>query len=345
MAEPTVKFKLFQKAIPTNVITGFLGVGKTTAIQHLLQTKPAGERWAVLINEFGKVGIDSQLLKTDDSTEGEITIREVPGGCMCCAAGLPMKVALNQLIGKAKPDRLLIEPSGLGHPEEVIAVLSGEFYQSIIDLHATLTLVDARHIADAKYREHETFQQQLQIADLIVANKADMYGQIEMDALTAYLNAMHLQELPLQITQDAKINPQWLEPNAKFNQVVWQDQPEVFKFKDETQPIPECGYLSLSQQLSGWYSYGWRFKSTFCFDYQALSIWLKQFKQIRLKAVFRTSEGFVAINQADDNLMIEKLPSQPVGSRIEFITDTPLDVQVMENQLLRICGINHVNPS
>ncbi|ODN67564.1 CobW family GTP-binding protein [Methylophaga muralis] len=343
MAEQT--FKLFQKAIPTNVITGFLGVGKTTAIQHLLNTKPANERWAVLINEFGKVGIDSQLLQTDEHSLGEVTIREVPGGCMCCAAGLPMKVALNQLIGKAKPDRLLIEPSGLGHPEEVIAVLSGDFYQSIIDLRATLTLVDARHMADAKYREHETFQQQLQIADLIVANKADMYGQIEIDALTAYLDEMHLQELPLQVTQDAKINPEWLKPKAKFNQAIWHEQPAVFNVDSEEQLIPDCGYLAAAQKLSGWYSYGWRFKSTFCFDYQPLMKWLEQFKQVRLKAVFRTSEGFVAINQADNNLMIKRLPGQAVESRIEFITDKPLDAKIMENQLLQICGINHANPS
>lgn len=343
MVEQT--FRLFQKAIPTNVITGFLGVGKTTAIQHLLNTKPAGERWAVLINEFGKVGIDSQLLQTDEHSVGEVTIREVPGGCMCCAAGLPMKVALNQLIGKAKPDRLLIEPSGLGHPEEVIAVLSGEFYQAIIDLRATLTLVDARHIADAKYREHETFQQQLQIADLIVANKADRYGQSEIDALKAYLNEMHLQELPLHITQDAKINPEWLKPKAKFNQAVWQEQPAVFNLDSEEQLIPDCGYLAATQKLSGWYSYGWRFKSTFCFDYQLLVSWIEQFKQFRLKAVFRTSEGSVAINQANDNLTIEGLPRQPAESRIEFITDKPLEAKIMENQLLKISGIKHVNPS
>jgi G3E family GTPase len=338
-------FKLFQKAIPTNVITGFLGVGKTTAIQQLLNTKPAGERWAVLINEFGKVGIDSQLLQTDDHSLGEVTIREVSGGCMCCAAGLPMKVALNQLIGKAKPDRLLIEPSGLGHPEEVIAVLSGEFYQSIIDLRATLTLVDARHMADAKYREHETFQQQLQIADLIVANKADMYGQSEIAALTAYLNEMHLQELPIQVTQDAKINSEWLKPKAKFNQAVWQEQPAVFNLDNEEQLIPDCGFLVATQKLSGWYSYGWRFKSKFSFDYQSLMTWLEQFKQVRLKAVFRTSEGFVAINQADDNLTIQRLDTQAKESRIELITDTPLDAKKMESQLLQMCGIKHVNPS
>ncbi|MDO8825495.1 GTP-binding protein [Methylophaga sp.] len=345
MVEPTLTFKLFQKAVPTNVITGFLGVGKTTAIQQLLKTKPAGERWAVLINEFGKVGIDSQLLQTDGHAEGEVTIREVPGGCMCCAAGLPMKVALNQLIGKAKPDRLLIEPSGLGHPDEVIAVLTGKFYQSVIDLRATLTLVDARHIRDAKYREHETFQQQLQIADLLVANKADMYDQTAVDDLTRYLGELHLQELPVQVTQKAYIEPEWLKPSAKFNHAVWQEQPAILNLNTDEQPIPECGYLAAEQRLTGWYSYGWRFKTEFCFDYRALLEWLKQFQQIRLKAVMLTSEGFVTINQADDDLTIERHHSKFNESRIELITDMPLDAKKMQNQLLYICGINHVDPT
>ncbi len=99
--------------IPTNILTGFLGVGKTTAILHLLQHKPESERWAVLVNEFGEVGIDGALIAGNYSEEQGVFIREVPGGCMCCAAGLPMQMALNMLLARARPDRLLIEPTGL----------------------------------------------------------------------------------------------------------------------------------------------------------------------------------------------------------------------------------------
>ena len=101
------------RAVPTNIITGFLGVGKTSAILHLLKRKPKNERWAVLVNEFGEIGVDGSLIEGQNSNEHGIFIREVPGGCMCCAAGLPMQIALNQLLIKAKPDRLLIEPSCL----------------------------------------------------------------------------------------------------------------------------------------------------------------------------------------------------------------------------------------
>ena len=119
------------KAVPTNIVTGFLGAGKTTAIVHLLQHKPKNERWALLVNEFGEIGIDGSLMQGQYTEEQGVFIREVPGGCMCCAAGLPMQIALNMLLAKSKPDRLLIEPTGLGHPKEVLEILSNEHYQDV----------------------------------------------------------------------------------------------------------------------------------------------------------------------------------------------------------------------
>ena len=95
------------RAIPTNIITGFLGVGKTSTIIKLMKHKPNNERWAVLVNEFGEIGIDSCLIQGQLSDK-QIFIREVAGGCMCCTAGLSMQIALNQLLKKAKPDRLLM---------------------------------------------------------------------------------------------------------------------------------------------------------------------------------------------------------------------------------------------
>ena len=85
-------------AVPTNIITGFLGVGKTSAILHLLRYKPDNERWAVLVNEFGEIGVDGSLLQGRHAEANGVFVREVPGGCMCCTAGLPMQIALNQLL-------------------------------------------------------------------------------------------------------------------------------------------------------------------------------------------------------------------------------------------------------
>jgi len=95
--------------IPTNLIMGFLGVGKTTAILDLLKQKPQNENWAILVNEFGKVGIDGSIFSLAGAT-----VKEVSGGCLCCATALPFQISINRLLKEVKPDRLLIEPTGLG---------------------------------------------------------------------------------------------------------------------------------------------------------------------------------------------------------------------------------------
>ena len=173
--------------VPTNIITGFLGVGKTSAILQLLKHKPPGERWAVLVNEFGEIGVDGSLLEGQYSNSEGVYIREVPGGCMCCAAGLPMQIALNQLLAKAKPDRLLIEPTGLGHPKEVLQTLSEEHYRDVLSLQKTLTLVDARKLSDPRYTNHDTFNQQIAIADIVIGNKLDLYEDDDKAKLSAYV--------------------------------------------------------------------------------------------------------------------------------------------------------------
>lgn len=106
--------------IPTHVIAGPLGAGKTSLIKHLFTQRPANERWAVLINEFGQIGLDAALLTLDDDG---IAIGEVAGGCLCCVNGAPFQIGLGRLLRKAKPDRLFIEPSGLGHPAQLLAQL------------------------------------------------------------------------------------------------------------------------------------------------------------------------------------------------------------------------------
>ena len=121
-------------AVPTNIITGFLGAGKTTTILNLLKYKPANERWAILVNEFGEIGVDGSLVQGNAGTDTNIHIREVPGGCMCCAAGLPMQIALSQLLRRARPHRLLIEPTGLGHPLEVLRTLSSDHNREILSI-------------------------------------------------------------------------------------------------------------------------------------------------------------------------------------------------------------------
>jgi G3E family GTPase len=131
----------------TNLITGFLGSGKTTSILHLLPISPPMK---MLVNEFGEVGIDGALL-----ADSGALLKEIPGGCMCCVNGLPMQVGLNTLLRQGKPDRLLIEPTGLGHPKQILDLLTAPVYEPWIDLRATLCVMDPRQLLDEKIVNNE----------------------------------------------------------------------------------------------------------------------------------------------------------------------------------------------
>src|SRR3954467_12792812 len=156
--------------IPTNLITGFLGVGKTTAVIDLLRRKPPGSGWAVLVNEYGEVGIDAALI--EGSGPDGVTVREVGGGCVCCATAPYLPVALHFLLLDAKPDRLLIETTGLGHPAKLLDTLR-EKYRGRLDLRATVGLIDPADFAKPEMRANPVFLDQIQLADVVVMNKLD----------------------------------------------------------------------------------------------------------------------------------------------------------------------------
>ena len=114
-----------RKAVPTHIISGFLGAGKTTLLQYLLTQKPEHETWAVLMNEFGQIGVDQQLITQQQG----YAVKELLGGCLCCSSQLPMQIALSRLLSETQPDRLFIEPTGLGHPAQLLEQLTEPHWQ------------------------------------------------------------------------------------------------------------------------------------------------------------------------------------------------------------------------
>ena len=323
-------------AIPTTLITGFLGVGKTTAILQLLANKPNNENWAVLVNEFGEIGIDSALLAGNSNEQG-VFIREVPGGCMCCASGVPMQVALNQLITKAKPDRLLIEPTGLGHPKEVVEVLTKGKFQETISLQSILCLVDARNLVDKRYTEHPSFVQQLNVADTILAAKADTYSAQDKENLALFIAENGLTDKPLHLMQHGNIDPSWLaqQPNkitvtkpiigiavTSLNESAHQIEVGYKKEIEQNQALQtrltQEGFIELNNHGEGYFSRGWIFSDKYQFDYEKLFTFITALKISRAKGVIVTEQGSYAFNKAGSDFSCNKVIDSK-DSRIELI--------------------------
>lgn len=318
------------KKIPTNIITGFLGVGKTTAILKLLEAKPDNEVWAVLVNEFGEVGVDGALL----SGKGAY-IKEVPGGCMCCVAGLPMQVGLNLLISEAKPDRLLVEPTGLGHPKQIIETLTNEYYRNLLSLKSVITLVDPRNLSNTRYLENENFNDQLAVADVIVANKIDQCSQEDQQCFSDYLSRYHPPKQADGWVVQGELESHWLNydhHNVSIKSSHYHskgDIPAALMTLDQGE-----NFTRRENTGQGFYSCGWLFDAESVFDYSELYAVITGLNADRLKAVVKTNNGVYAFNSVEGVLSANRL-TDAGDSRIEIINNYILPWECIERSLLK----------
>ena len=325
-------------AVPTNVITGFLGVGKTSAILHLLSRKPVHERWGVLVNEFGEIGVDGSLLEGQHPKGQSIFIREVPGGCMCCTSGLPMEIALSQLLALGRLDRLLVEPTGLGHPKEVLEVLAAPHYHDILSLQKTITLVDARKLADPSHTGQDIYNQQIEVADTIVANKVDLYTDGDKARLLAYIKQQGKSETNVLFTQQGQISVAALEgvtasaPTLSHHHARKSEVKLLALNLALPIPIPDCGFIKATNKGQGFVSVGWRFSPDKVFNREKLFLLLTCILVERMKAVFITDVGVFGYNSTLDALKEVEL-YDCLESRIEIISDSIdylFDIQLLE---------------
>lgn len=318
----------------TNLITGFLGSGKTTTLRHLLAQKPEGEKWAVLVNEFGEVGIDGALL-----ADSGAVLKEIPGGCMCCVNGLPMQVGLNMLLQQAKPDRLLIEPTGLGHPKQILSLLTSEVYKNWLTLNATLCLMDPRQLSDQRVIDNENFRDQLAAADVIVANKSDVAQAQDNQALEAWfgLNGGGRQ---LVIASQGEIDPALLDlPRLNLAELP------SGKHHHAHAPVRGLAALSLPEtqrwrralnEADGYTSCGWIFDAKTVFDTAGILDWARLAPVDRVKGILRIKEGTLLVNRQGNDLSIETKPMAPSDSRIELITRDKAQWNTLQSTLLKV---------
>ncbi len=319
------------KRIPTNLITGFLGVGKTTAIQHLLKHKPEHENWAVLVNEFGEIGVDGALLQ-----ESGASIKQVPGGCMCCVQGVGMRVGLNELI-KQNPDRILIEPTGLGHPKKIMQTLRDENFSKTLEIRATITMVDPATLEDPRYLENENFIAQAQIADIIVANKVEQASTKQLENFinwsAHYPNASQLGQISF-----GQLSLEWLDLPAKANTSnllqSMQHQAEDSRNVTDALELPvDQNWVMRSHFADGFWSYGWLISTDIEFELTDLLDWITTTKANRVKAIVKTNKGILKINAVQDDVRFEpcQLAEQAV---LEIVIDHPLDNPSFETLLV-----------
>ncbi|MGR3525235.1 MAG: cobalamin biosynthesis protein CobW [Paracoccaceae bacterium] len=215
--------------IPVTVITGFLGSGKTTLIRHLMQN-PQGKRLAILVNEFGTVGVDGDILKAcADENCPEENIVELANGCICCTVADDFIPTIEALLAMPqRPDHVIIETSGLALPKPLLKAFDWPAIRSKITVDGVIALADAEAVAAGRFApdvaavdaqrladdslDHETplsevFEDQIACADVVLLSKADLAGEAGLAAARKVIEAETPRKLPIIAMTDGVIDP------------------------------------------------------------------------------------------------------------------------------------------
>lgn len=165
--------------IPVHIVSGFLGVGKTTALTALVAARAGTERAAIVVNDFGEAGIDAARIDTDASG----MVQNIAGGCICCTAPEGLARVVSELLDVQKPDRIYIEPSGLGRPRDVVDMLARGGIASRVDLRPVVVIVDPLRLD----LTDPLMLEQWEGGDVLVVNRVDLASAESLAAVRAHV--------------------------------------------------------------------------------------------------------------------------------------------------------------
>lgn len=330
--------------IPVTVITGFLGSGKTTLIRHLM-THSKGRRLAVLVNEFGTVGVDGDILKScaDEDCPAE-NIVELANGCICCTVADDFIPTIEALMAMpTRPDHILIETSGLALPKPLLKAFDWPAIRSKITVDGVIALADAEAVAAGTFAadvaavdaqrladeslDHETplsevFEDQISCADIILMSKADLAGPEGLAAARKVIEAESPRKIPILEMSEGVIDPNVvLGLNAQAEDDLaarpshhdGHDDHEHDDFETVVIPMPEVD------------------------DVEAL---VKALEKLATEQHILRVKGYVAVTGKPMRLLV-----QAVGSRVRHQFDRPWGSDMRAGHLVVIAEHDHVDPA
>lgn len=298
------------KKTKVHLISGFLGTGKTTALKSLMAQKDPDEKWVIIVNEFGEIGIDGAVL----SDEG-IPVAEIAGGCLCCAAGPQMGSALAKLL-RNEPDRIMIEASGLAHAASVIDELKTAPFADRLEIAAVFTVVDPRQFINPDYARQALYKDQIGICDILVASKTDLCTPEQLAEFHDKAAKLFPPKAKVVEVQNAQLDIQWL------------DIPVIEK--------PRYRLKALPDNAMGFQSQGFTFPAGRNFDGERLTAFFDRLPQtteglVRAKGVFQVLDTWVWLNWVDGKWGASQVAWRR-DNRFELIAKS-FDADEIERQL------------
>ncbi|MCB5410676.1 cobalamin biosynthesis protein CobW [Pseudogemmobacter faecipullorum] len=324
---------------PVTVITGFLGAGKTTLIRHLLQN-PEGRRLAVLVNEFGDVGVDGDLIRAcADSNCPEASIVELTNGCICCTVADEFIPSIERLLAlDPKPDHIVIETSGLALPKPLLKAFDWPDLRSRITIDGVIALADAEAVAAGRFApdparpgetgeaDHETplsevFEDQIACADMVLLSKADLAGAPGLARAREIILAAAPRALPMLALTEGVIDARLvLGLNAAAEDSLGARPSHHDGHEDHDHDDFDTIVIDLPEQ-------------------QEAEAFAAKVKQLAESQNILRVKGHVAVTGRPMRLLI-----QAVGARVRHQYDRPWGAQPRQGRLVVIAEHDHINP-
>ena len=214
-----------------DVVSGFLGAGKTTLIKKLLKEALDGSKTVLIENEFGEIGIDGGFLK-----ESGIEIKEMNSGCICCSLVGDFGASLKEVISKYHPDRILIEPSGVGKLSDVIKAVQGVEEETGLVLNSYTTVVDAKKCKMYMRNFGEFFNNQVEYAGAIIMSRTDIVDEAKAQAALELLREINAKAAII-TTPIEKLD------GKKLLDVMEHPVSLAQELMEEEEVCPECGHV------------------------------------------------------------------------------------------------------
>ena len=339
-------FKLFQKKIAVNLITGSLGSGKTTLLRQLIAKKPPEENWTILVNEFGAIGIDGSIFESEQTANNQLQIEQIPGGCICCTAQNELKESIQHIIKNNKVDRLFIEPTGLGEPDTLVDLLQSQLFQEQFHIQSIFAVIDSATMTIGEIQQYTILQNLFTMADVIVLNKSDIAEPSNLSELQNYAESLFPEKMSVVTTNHGDISIELLnKPSANkpvIHNLIKQQNEHAIQKCSPTQKsvelnsnieLPGLVTRQIQSQIST-RSIGWIFEASIIFDWAAVQPLFKSFnvldpksKPMRVKGVFRVGKPWMLFQWVSDH---------PSREYIAYRRDSRIELLLPENSLFDI---------
>ncbi|BBP42893.1 CobW family GTP-binding protein [Thiosulfativibrio zosterae] len=344
--------------IKVNIICGPLGSGKTTLVKQLLEQKPSDESWAVLVNEFGSIGIDGAIL----SDAPKVMVTQMPGGCICCSAKGELKTTIEQLIQQMPNlDRLLIEPTGLGEPDSLVDLFKDAELSKNFEVQTLFSVFDIAHTSISELKSLTIMQSLLSMADILVLNKQDLATPEQTDSLKHYCETLYPPKQAILTTSHSQLDPSYLSHSHRFisgfrlqphaptsiNTIAHQHASTQVSTELPYQPLElPCLLNRAYKHQLGVASIGWIFTPELVFNWMALKNLFENLQKQpglvkRAKGVLRAGAPWMLFQYAAGEVTREYIAYRQ-DSRLELLLESPADFDFIGFEKLLMSCIKEI---